>query len=142
MNQKYLAHAETTVQASPAKVWAALTRPELIQQYLFGTQVQTDWKEGSPITYSGVWEGKTYQDKGKILKIVPEKLLESTFWSALEGKPDQPEFYKTLRYELTPTGSATRLAITQDNNASQEEADHSSQNWEMVLDGLKKMLEG
>ncbi len=41
-----------------------------------------------------------------------------------------------------PAGSGTQLTITQDNNATQEDADHSAQNWNMVLDGLKKLLEG
>ena len=102
----------------------------------------TDWKVGSPITYKGIWEGKAYEDKGKVLQIEPGKLLVSTFWSSLTGLPDIPENYKTVRYELSAEGNGTRLTITQDNNASQEEADHSEQNWKMVLDGIKKLLEG
>lgn len=142
MKKDFIARAETTIQANAARVWNALTEPEQIKQYLFGTQVTTDWKVGSPITYSGVWQGKPYQDKGKILEVTPEKRLVSTFWSALAGQPDRPENYKTVRYELFPQGNATRLVVTQDHNESQEEADHSAQNWRMTLDGLKKMLEG
>ena len=142
MNKTLIAKATTTLNAPPSKVWEALTQPELIKQYLFGTQVTTDWKVGSPITYKGLWEGKAYEDKGKVLQIEPGKLLVSTFWSSLSGVPDVPENYKTVRYELAPAGSGTRLTITQDNNASQEEATHSEQNWNMVLDGLKKLLEG
>jgi uncharacterized protein YndB with AHSA1/START domain len=142
MDQKYVAKAEATLPANTAKVWEALTKPEMIKQYLFDTQVTTDWKVGSPIIYNGVWQGKPYQDKGKILEVVPEKRLVSTFWSALAGQPDSPEYYKTVRYELSPQGIATHLVITQDNNESQEEADHSSHNWQIVLDGLKKLLEG
>jgi len=76
------------------------------------------------------------------LQIEPEKLLVSTFWSSLAGLPDAPENYKTVRYELTDEGGGTKLTIAQDNNASQEEATHSEQNWNTVLDGLKKLLEG
>lgn len=141
MNQNFVAKAETTINASAARVWEALTRPELIKQYLFGTQVQTDWKVGSPITYSGEWQGKPYQDKGTILEVAPQQRLVSSFWSALSGQPDRTEFYKTVHYELTPQGAGTRLVITQYPNDSQEEADHSAQNWNMVLDGLKKLLE-
>jgi uncharacterized protein YndB with AHSA1/START domain len=97
---------------------------------------------GSPITYAGEWQGKAYEDKGKILQVEPEKLLVSTFWSSLSGVPDVPENYKTVRYELSPAGSGTKLTIIQDNNATQEEANHSEQNWKMVLDGLKKLVEG
>lgn len=142
MMNKTLAQATITINAPPSKVWEALTQPALIKQYLFGTDVTTDWRVGSPITYKGQWEGKSYEDKGKILQIEPGKLLVSTFWSSLSGVPDVPENYKTVRYELSPAGSGTRLTITQDNNATEEEANHSTQNWNMVLEGLKKLLEG
>ena len=102
----------------------------------------TDWRVGSPIVYEGTWEGKAYQDKGVVLQVEPEKLLVSTFWSALSGLPDIPENYQTVRYELAAEGGGTRLTIVQDNNASPEDANHSAQNWNMVLDGMKKLLEG
>jgi uncharacterized protein YndB with AHSA1/START domain len=142
MTDKFISKSSITINAPASKVWDALTDPALIQQYLFGTRVTSDWKVGSPITYQGVWEGKPYEDKGRILQVEPEKLLVSTFWSALAGLPDVPENYKTVRYELSPMGNSTKLTLIQDNNASQEEADHSTQNWRIVLDGLKKLLEG
>jgi len=142
MNKTYIARSSITINAPASKVWEALTQPDLIKQYLFGTEVTTDWQVGSPITYKGIWEGKPYEDKGKILQIEKGKLLVSTFWSALSGKPDVPENYQTIRYELSTDGDGTKLTLTQDNNASQEEANHSGENWKMVLDGLKKLLEG
>ena len=141
MNNKFTAQATTLVNAPASKVWDALTNPSLIKQYLYGTEVTSDWKVGSPITYRGEWEGKSYRDKGEILQIEPDKLLISTFWSSLAGLPDLPENYKTVRYELFPEGDGTKLTITQDNNATQEEADHSAQNWTTVLDKLKELLE-
>ena len=141
MNNKFTAQATTLVNAPASKVWDALTSPSLIKQYLFGTEVTSDWKVGSPITYRGEWEGKSYEDKGEILQIEPDKLLVSTFWSSLAGLPDLPENYKTVRYELLPESDGTKLTITQDNNATQEEADHSTQNWTTVLDKLKELLE-
>jgi len=142
MNNTLTAQATTFINALPSEVWDALTRPDLIEQYLFGTKVTTDWQEGSPITYKGEWEGKLYEDKGKILEVEPGKQLVSTFWSSLAGLPDAPENYKTVHYELSPEGDGTRVTITQDNNATQEEADHSEKNWKVVLEGMKKLLEG
>ncbi len=142
MSETFVATTAITINAPVPKVWDALTKPEIIKQYLFGTQVTTDWQVGSPITYEGVWEGKAYKDKGKILQVEPNKLLVSTFWSALAGLPDVPENYQTVRYELAPEGNGTKLTLTQDNNATQADADHSAQNWQMVLTGLKKLLEG
>ena len=141
MNKTFIAKATITINAPTSKVWDALTKLHLIKQYLFGTEVTTDWQVGSPITYKGIWEGKAYEDKGRVLQIEPGKLLVSTFWSFLSGLPDTPENYKTVRYALSSEGGVTWLTITQDNNISQEEANHSSQNWKMVRDGMKKLLE-
>jgi uncharacterized protein YndB with AHSA1/START domain len=141
MKDQFIAKTSITISAPASRVWEALTQPELIQQYLFGTQVTTDWNVGSAITYRGEWEGKAYEDKGEILQIEPEKLFVSTYWSAFSGLPDVPENYKTVRYELTGSADNTILTVTQDNNASQAEAEHSQQNWITVLEGLKKLLE-
>jgi uncharacterized protein YndB with AHSA1/START domain len=127
MNNLFISKTSTSINAPVSKVWDALTKPDLIKQYLFGTEVIIDWQVGSPITYKGVWQGKSYEDKGKVLEIEPRKILVSTFWSSLSGLPDIPENYKTVRYELSATGDITSLTITQDNNASQDEADHSEQ---------------
>ncbi len=142
MNKTFVAKASIIINAPTSRVWDALTKPEIIKQYLFGTEVTTDWRVGSPITYEGTWEGKAYKDKGKVLQVEPGKLLVSTFWSALSGLPDVPDSYQTVRYELSTEGDGTRLTITQDNNATQEDANHSAQNWKIVLDGMKKLLEG
>ena len=48
-----------------------LTSPEAISRFMFGAKVDTDWEEGSPITWTGEYEGKPYQDKGEILEVVP-----------------------------------------------------------------------
>jgi uncharacterized protein YndB with AHSA1/START domain len=142
MNKTFTSKSAIAINAPASKVWDALTKPELIKQYLFGTEVTTDWQVGSPITYKGEWEGKTYEDKGKVLQIEKEKLLVSTFWSSLSALADIPENYNTVRHELSAENNGTRLTITQDNNNSQEEADHSGQNWKAVLAEMKKLVEG
>ena len=141
MNNAFPAKAAITINAPAPRVWEALTEPSLIKQYLFGTEVTTDWRVGHPITYTGEWDGKQYEDKGEVIEKIVGKLLVTTYWSSLSGLPDIPEYYKTVRYELSPEGSGTRLTITQDNNDSREDADDSEQNWKMVLEGIKKLLE-
>jgi len=141
MNKLLTAKAETTIDVPISKVWDALINPEIIKQYMFGSTVVSSWQEGSPIIWKGDWEGKPYEDKGEIIKIEPEKLLVITHFSPLSGDADVPENYHTLSYELTPEGSCTKLKLTQDNNASEEEKNHNDKNWKMVLDVLKKLLE-
>ena len=138
----FIATKSIIINASPERVWEGLTNPKIVKQYLFGTEITSDWKVDSPIKYKGVWEGKPYEDKGTIIEIEPPKVLKSTYYSHLSQKEDKPENYNTITYELFPGAEATtQLTVTQDNNATQVEADEAERNWVMVLDALKKWLE-
>jgi len=76
-----------------------------------------------------------------ILEIEPAKILKATYLSALSGLEDKPENYNTVTYELTPAGNSTKLTVTQDNLRSQDGANHTAKNWEMVLGTIKQLLE-
>jgi uncharacterized protein YndB with AHSA1/START domain len=131
-----------TIHASAAEIWKAITTPATISQYLMGTKVHTDWKEGSAITYEGEYDGKKYKDKGTIRQFVPEKIFQSTYWSSMGGKPDKPENYNLVTYKLTPKGkNSTQVALLQDNVGSEKEKKHLTDNWKMVLKGLKSVVE-
>ena len=141
MSGNHIAIAATSVHAPAEAVWKALVDPELIKQYMFGSDVTSDWKVGSRITYAGEYEGKKYEDHGEILEIEPGHLLRSTHYSPLSGQPDIPANYHTLAYTLEDAGEGTRLTLTQDNNSSAEEAEHSGANWEKMLEALKGVVE-
>jgi uncharacterized protein YndB with AHSA1/START domain len=130
------------IRADISRVWDVLTKPELFKQVMFGTEIVSDWKVGSSITYKGEWEGKPYEDKGKIIEIQPPRLLVSTYWSAFSGLADAPENYQTVSYELTPEDGGTRLTVTQENNETETSARRSEQNWWIVLVAIKELLEG
>ncbi len=123
-------------------MWDALTNPAAIKQYMFGTNVVSEWKEGSGITWQGEWQGKTYEDKGVILKLAPERMIRYTHFSPLSGQPDTPENYHTVTVELADEGTQTRVSLSQDNNTTEEERDHSAGNWASMLEGMKTLLEG
>ncbi|HEX9242589.1 MAG TPA: SRPBCC domain-containing protein, partial [Anaeromyxobacter sp.] len=52
-----------------------------------------------------------------------------------------PENYHTVTIELSSGSGGTQVVLTQDNNATEEAKQHSQENWEMMLAGLKKLLE-
>ena len=141
MNKGLVAKATISINAPADKVWNALTNPEVIKQYMFGTTVISDWREGSPIVWKGEWQGKPYADKGVILKLKPERLIQYSHFSPLSGKPDLPENYHTVTIELVTAEAATNVMLSQDNNETEQERQHSEQNWKMMLEGLKKLLE-
>jgi uncharacterized protein YndB with AHSA1/START domain len=130
-----------TINAPAAKVWKALTDPSIVKQYFFGTNLKSDWKEGSPIVFEGEWEGKTYQDKGTILEIDPGRFVKYNYWSSMSGTEDKPENYAVISYELSGSDEETVLTITQDHIKTQESKEHSEQNWNMVFGKMKEMVE-
>ncbi|MDB5202189.1 MAG: Activator of Hsp90 ATPase 1 family protein [Ferruginibacter sp.] len=141
MANKLWARASTRIRASQALVFQAFTDPELIKQYLFGTNASSDWKQGSDITYQGEWEGKKYLDKGKIIAIEPDRLLHTTYFSGMSGKEDKPENYANVIYTAEPAGEETIVTITQDNIDDAAGVKHMEENWNKVLEQMKKVLE-
>src|SRR5262245_11159162 len=131
MKNNLIAKAETTINAPAEKVWDALTNPILIKKYMFDTNATSDWTEGSKIAWAGEWNGKPYEDKGEILKAIPNTKLQYTHFSPLTGMEDKPENYHTVTIDLEETGSKTTVVLQQDGNTNLEERDHSQKNWEM-----------
>lgn len=140
-NDNLIAQTSTTISAPIAAVWKALTDPAQIKQYMFGTDAVSDWHEGSPIVWRGELQGRRYEDKGTILKLVPQHTLQFSHYSPLSGMPDEPQNYHTVTIEIFGQGTLTHVSLTQDGNASAEERDHSAKNWAMMLQGLKGLVE-
>jgi uncharacterized protein YndB with AHSA1/START domain len=136
-----IATARVTIAASPKEVWTALTDPALIERYYFGAHVESAFTPGSPISWSGEYEGTPYRDHGTILEARPGEVLSHTHFSPLSGREDVPENYHTLTYRLEPEGESTVVTLTQDNNESYDAVAHSEKNWSTVLEGLKGVLE-
>jgi len=141
MKKGLVAETSVTINVPVAKVWDALTNPEMIKQYMFGTDTVSDWKEGSSIVWKGEWQGKKYEDKGVILQLKPKRMIQYSHFSPLSGQPDMPENYHTVTVELSNDGVQTTVSLSQDNNDTEEAREHSEKNWKMMLDGLRKLLE-
>jgi uncharacterized protein YndB with AHSA1/START domain len=138
-----VATAATEVQAPASAVWAALTDPKAVKQYMLGTDVVTDWKKGGPIVWKGEYEGRTYEDKGVILELDPNERISYSHFSPLTGKPDVPENYHTVTVVLAPgaRSGTTAVTLTQDNNPDDEAREHSTAFWQDMLDKLKAVVE-
>jgi uncharacterized protein YndB with AHSA1/START domain len=134
--------SSVAIDASVDDVWRAITTPEMIKQWFFGVDTETDWKQGSPIVHTGEWQGKPYVDKGKIVRIEPPHALVHTHWSDLSGTPDSPEHYQEVTWEVSERSDGSELTISERNLPSDEAKDASDQAWSMVLQNLKELLEG
>ena len=141
MKENLILKLSIEINTKSSNVWLALTSPEWIKKYLFGTDAISDWKVGSPIIFQGEWEGKKYSDKGTILKFEKNKIFQYDYWSNFSGFEDKPENYTRITFELSETNNKTFLTLIQDHFVTQLQYEHSSKNWEMILTSIKKMLE-
>ncbi|POY37868.1 ATPase [Solitalea longa] len=139
--RKHIAKVKTQINVPVDKTWDALVNPQMIKKYMFGTSVNSDWVEGSKITWKGEWKGKPYEDKGVILHLKPNAELQYSHFSPLSGLEDKEENYHIVTIHLKEKDKHTSLSLTQDNNASKKEQEHSEKNWDMMLMSLKKLLE-
>jgi len=140
MQEQHKITFRTVIKVPAGKVWQALTDPALVEQYFFGSKQDTDWKVGSPIFFRGEWEGKTYEDKGIVLSFNPGRSLSYSYLSSWSGLPDVPGNYLRVGYTVAPVEGGTELTIEQ-TNYDAERAQHSRENWERVIEGMRKLVE-
>lgn len=147
INNKNMRHDLTVskaviINSSQDKVWGALTNPEIIKEYLFGTETVTDWKVGSEIVFQGEYEGHKYKDHGVIAENQPNQKLSYSYWSGFSGLEDKPGNYSVITYTLAVRGSnQTELTWTQKGFANEERHKHSESGMEEFLESIKKIIE-
>lgn len=130
------------IKAVPSKIWNVLINPEIIKEYLFGTETITDWKVGSNIIFQGEYEGRQYRDKGIVLENVLNKLISYRYWSAFSGLEDQPENYSLITYTLTNSEQhKTIFTWTQKGFANEESYQHSKSGLRALLEKIKEIVE-
>src|SRR4029079_4824127 len=120
MGKDLVASADIAIDAPRSTVWKVVTDAALLSRAFLGAQVETDWREGSPITFSGEWEGKQFRDKGEIVAVRANELLRFTHFSPMTGLPDTPDNYHIVTFELSDLNRRTELTITQTNVGSDE----------------------
>ena len=140
---KPLVEVETVVEAAAATVWDALTARK--SAMFMGADVETDWGPGSPISFTGEFQGKAFKDHGEIRDIEDRRRLTFTHFSPTSGKPDVPDSYNLVDVRLEPLGERTRVKLSQTPMGS-ERPDAKTvaafrRNWEVMLNGLKTAAE-
>src|SRR5262245_56426334 len=129
MNSGISTQASVTIEASVEAVWQALTTPELIKQWFFGVDTESDWTVGSSIISRSEWRGKPRVDKGVIVRIEPPTVLVHTHWSDQSGLPDRPESYQGGTWHIEERSGATELTVTERNLPSKHAKEASDQGW-------------
>ncbi len=138
--EERVVEVDTTISAQPARVWEVITDGTSMMP---GTTVESSWKRGAPITFSGEWNGKPFKDYGEILELEPERLVAYSHWSKT---PQRPADYHIVRYELEPALNGTVVRLSQTNVGASPQIDDATRaeftkNWTMMLEALKKAAE-
>lgn len=143
MNKELSVAKSIEIYGTPAEVWDAMTNPEKIRIYLYGTDTVTDWNVGSPIIFQGEYEGQVYKDKGNVLENQPNELLKYNYWSGFSGAEDIPENYQLITYKIEDIGNGkTVFTWQQDGFQSEENMKHSEEGLPIMLEQIKKVVEG
>lgn len=142
MNKKLKVKQSIQINASPQKVWQVMTDPELIAIYLYGTKTETDWEIGSPIAFSGEYEGMVYVDRGIVMANVKEKLLAYDYWSQFSGLEDIPENYCEVSYHIDDNkDGSVKFSWQQIGFKDEESLNHSQSGLPSLLEQIKKIAE-
>jgi uncharacterized protein YndB with AHSA1/START domain len=142
MRQDLVVSKSVVINASAAKVWEVLTTPEIIKEYLFGTETITDWKPGSEVIFQGEYQGHKYRDKGLVVQNVLNSILSYRYWSGFSGLEDKPENYSLVTYTLAGEGNnSTKLTWTQQGFANEEGHKHSESGMDAFLQSIKQIVE-
>lgn len=124
------------------KVWNALTQPDLVKQWQYGSDLITDWIVGNEIRFRNEWEDQVFEQWGTVLEVIPnQKIKYSLFFPRPEELEDKPENYFIMSYILSEENQKVKLEILQENNrpgAIQEEPQGEEN---PVLQGLKTLIE-
>ena len=64
------------INASRENVWDALTKPEKVKAWQYGSELTTDWKVGNEIRFKSEWKGQIFEQWGTILEFEPNNKLK------------------------------------------------------------------
>lgn len=146
-NEIMMIEKEEQFSTTKEKVWDLLTNPVMTKEYMFGCEIISDWKVGSPI----LWKGQTEDGKeiiyvkGNIIEFKEGSKVTFTMFDPNMKLDDIPENYLNLTYELEEKNNKTILKLTQGNFASvadgKKRYEESLKGWEMVIPIMKTVIE-
>jgi uncharacterized protein YndB with AHSA1/START domain len=143
MNESLIVEKSVEIAVSTNQVWRALTEPDLIRQWMDGAHVESIWELGSDITFTGTMPNfhKKYRDRGTVLAIEHEKILQYSHWSEMTRLPDLPQNRTMITFLLDPSDDKTRLTMRQENFHGEVEYKHANFFWGVALYMMKSLLE-
>ena len=127
----------TYIDATPDKVWHALTDADLTAAY-WGHANVSDWQPGSRWEHRRT-DGSGLADVvGTVLESEPPRRLV-TSWS--DPGDESPERTSRVTFDICPHGAIVRLTVTHEDLTDEAERREAAGGWAAVLSNLKTYLE-
>lgn len=131
----------TILNASIEEVWNALTKPDLVKQWQYGSELITDWKTGNEIRFRNEWEGQVFEQWGSILEIVPNQKIKYSLFFPRPELEDKPENYYIMSYILSEESNKVKLQIIQEDNRPGAVQEEPQGDENPILQSLKTLVE-
>ena len=129
----------TYIRSTPAKVFEAITRPEIARRY-WGHENVSDWKQGSGWQHVRANDERTVNIVGKVVEAAPPTRLVIT-WASPSTAQD-PDSYSRVTFDIAEYEGMVKLTVTHDElEAGSGMAKGIQQGWPIVLSSLKSLLE-
>jgi uncharacterized protein YndB with AHSA1/START domain len=129
---------EIYIRTSPARLWHAITDPDVREHFQFGCRVSSAWEPGAPVEVTHPKASGPLGD-GEVIEVDPPRRLVHTLrarWSA----EVEHEGWSRVTWEIEPVGDSCRLVLT--HSELHEGANPELYGgWPMILSGLKTWLE-
>ena len=129
------------LKAPVQKVWDALTKPELVKKWQYGSDLVTDWKVEGDIRFRTEWQGKVFEQWGKILHVLPNKKIMYSLFAPRPDLEDKPENYFVMSYILSEENGKVKLEIIQEDNRPGAKQESLQGDENPVLKNLKDLVE-
>ena len=139
-----VARASISIAAPRGRVWNAFVDPKVIERYMPVADFSADWVEGGQMTWRFEWLGRPAEVRGTVVRVDPQRALGYRYSRPIfrAGASAQPaERQRVVTIELFDEGAGTRIALSEENNATGQELAHAEGGWRLALNNLKALLE-
>ena len=131
-----------SISAPASKVWRALTIPDLVKQWQYGSDLLTTWEPGTPIIFRNEWNGQVFEQKGTVLEFTPVSRVKYSLFFPRPDLQDIPEHHFFMIYELTESNGVTTVLFRQeDPRPSPPDESTGGDKGPDVLSWLKELVE-
>ena len=129
----------TYIQATPERIWDALTQPKFTREY-WGHDLVSDWQKGSRWAHHKPDDPNGNRMEGTVVESDRPRRLVFT-WGRAESAAT-PDAQSLVTYELEEFPDTVRLTVTHGRFGADEKMRKGiSGGWPRVLAGLKSYLE-